>query len=82
MDEQEYESDEKCDISEVTEVEAVLNGAASRREMSEGDVASKKIDWELPRKLLHSSIGFGTVYLYMANGDVKTVMVLLWTALA
>ncbi|KAG6874856.1 hypothetical protein C0992_006233 [Termitomyces sp. T32_za158] len=82
MDEQEYESDEKCDISEATEVEAVLNGAARPREMPGGDVASKKTDWEIPRKLLHSSIGFGTVYLYVANGDVKTVVVLLWTALA
>lgn len=82
MDEQECESEEKCDIIEATEVEAVLNGAALPRELSGGDAASKKVDWEIPRKLLHSSIGFGTVYLYVTNGDVKTVIVLLWTALA
>ncbi|KNZ81994.1 CTP-dependent diacylglycerol kinase 1 [Termitomyces sp. J132] len=73
MEEQEYESDEKCDIGEATEVAAALNGAALHHEIPETDVVPKKIDWEIPRKLLHSSIGFGTVYLYMSNGDVKTV---------
>ncbi|KAG6902097.1 hypothetical protein C0995_004449 [Termitomyces sp. Mi166 len=81
MDEQEYESDEKCDRTEATEVEAVLNGTALHRVITEAN-PKKKIDWEIPRKLLHSSIGFGTVYLYMTNGDVKTVIFLLWTALA
>ncbi|GLB40113.1 putative phosphatidate cytidylyltransferase [Lyophyllum shimeji] len=42
----------------------------------------KKIDWEIPRKLLHSSIGFFTIYLYVSDGDVKTVTLILWTALA
>ncbi|KAF5384377.1 hypothetical protein D9615_003139 [Tricholomella constricta] len=96
MDEQDCESDEKCDLSEV---EATLNGAAlhsqpssqSLRQRQNGSaVASptpsgielKKIDWEIPRKLLHSSIGFFTVYLYVSNGDVKTVIFVLWTALA
>ncbi|KAF8230550.1 hypothetical protein L208DRAFT_1281361 [Tricholoma matsutake] len=42
----------------------------------------EKIDWEIPRKVLHSSIGFFTLYLYVHNGDVKIVVFLLWTALA
>ncbi|KAG6829756.1 hypothetical protein H0H92_003632 [Tricholoma furcatifolium] len=42
----------------------------------------KKIDWEIPRKVLHSSIGFGTLYLYLGTGDVRTVTLALWTALA
>ncbi|KAG6915025.1 hypothetical protein DXG01_013883 [Tephrocybe rancida] len=85
MEEQECESDEKCDISEASEVEAALNGVALHRETQNGSTAPtqpKKIDWEIPRKLLHSSIGFGTLYLYMSNGDVKTVVLVLWTALA
>ncbi|KAF9463181.1 hypothetical protein BDZ94DRAFT_1164259 [Collybia nuda] len=41
-----------------------------------------KIDWEIPRKILHSSIGFFTVYLYISEGDVKTIVVVLWTALS
>ncbi|KAG6840278.1 hypothetical protein C0991_007766 [Blastosporella zonata] len=74
MEEQEGESDEKCDISDATEVEASLNPPALHQ--------PKKIDWEIPRKLLHSSIGFATVYLYISNGDVNTVVFVLWTALA
>ncbi|KAG6837142.1 hypothetical protein H0H93_014047 [Arthromyces matolae] len=86
MDEQEYESDEKCDINEANQVEIILNGAAIHHETQKSSVASsqptKKIDWEIPRKLLHSSIGFGTLYLYMGSGNVKTVIIILWTALA
>ena len=55
------------------------------------------IDWELPRKALHSSIGtcwstcpsladrgtgFFTVYLYTSNGDPQHVVVALSSALA
>ncbi|RDB30196.1 CTP-dependent diacylglycerol kinase 1 [Hypsizygus marmoreus] len=109
MDEQEedYETDEKLDLSEV---EAVLNGTAhftsgsspenfkSRRSNGTAikaavsspsdavgtsrEVEQKKIDWEIPRKLLHSSIGFFTVYLYVSEGNVKNVVLVLWTALA
>ncbi|KAG5650749.1 hypothetical protein H0H81_011161 [Sphagnurus paluster] len=105
MDEQDCESDEKCDLSEASEVEATLNGTAYhdkptasngvQRQNGAPATASKsseavtpirtevkKIDWEIPRKLLHSSIGFFTVYLYLSNGDVKTVIFILWTALA
>lgn len=59
----------------------------------------KKIDWEIPRKLLHSSIGvyslsidqvvtshfaagFFTLYLYISESNVTTVVLILWTALA
>ncbi|TFK75727.1 hypothetical protein BDN72DRAFT_832077 [Pluteus cervinus] len=42
----------------------------------------KKVDWEIPRKLLHSSIGFLSLYLYLSEGDPKIVTLVLWTALA
>ncbi|KAF8553473.1 hypothetical protein OG21DRAFT_1414206 [Imleria badia] len=40
------------------------------------------IDWEVPRKALHSSIGFLTIYLYTSNGDPRRVIVALSSALA
>ncbi|KAF8989482.1 hypothetical protein BDQ17DRAFT_1256805 [Cyathus striatus] len=67
-------------------VEHRLNGAANGS-AGGGDKSSKealelkKIDWEIPRKLLHSSIGFLTLYLYVSNGDVKRVVFVLWSAL-
>ncbi|KAK0485006.1 hypothetical protein IW261DRAFT_1459916 [Armillaria novae-zelandiae] len=41
----------------------------------------EKTDWEIPRKVLHSSIGFGTVYLYVSGGSPAPVTRALWTAL-
>ncbi|EKM74635.1 hypothetical protein AGABI1DRAFT_116813 [Agaricus bisporus var. burnettii JB137-S8] len=41
----------------------------------------KKVDWEVPRKLLHSSIGFFTLYLYVTEGDVSKVVLTLWSSL-
>ncbi|KIM64642.1 hypothetical protein SCLCIDRAFT_74114, partial [Scleroderma citrinum Foug A] len=40
------------------------------------------IDWEIPRKALHSSIGFFTIYLWTSNGSREHVVVALSTALA
>ncbi|KAF9651016.1 hypothetical protein BDM02DRAFT_3267535 [Thelephora ganbajun] len=41
----------------------------------------QKVDWEIPRKILHSSIGFLTLYLYYSNGSPRPVVVSLGTAL-
>ncbi|THU89911.1 hypothetical protein K435DRAFT_676907 [Dendrothele bispora CBS 962.96] len=41
----------------------------------------KKIDWEIPRKLLHSSIGFFTIYLYLSQGSPRNVIIVLWSSL-
>lgn len=41
-----------------------------------------KIDWEIPRKTLHSSIGFLTLYLYYSHGSPHAVVVVLTLALA
>ncbi|KAI1790014.1 hypothetical protein LXA43DRAFT_973862 [Ganoderma leucocontextum] len=40
------------------------------------------IDWEIPRKTFHSSIGFLTFYLYASNGNPRTVVYVLAFALA
>ncbi|KAH9474900.1 CTP-dependent diacylglycerol kinase 1 [Psilocybe cubensis] len=42
----------------------------------------EKPDLEIPRKVLHSSIGFFTLYLYVSEGDVRTIVMVLWMALA
>ncbi|KAL0581661.1 Diacylglycerol kinase [Marasmius crinis-equi] len=42
----------------------------------------KKVDWEIPRKVLHSSIGFFTIYLYVSQGNPNAVVLVLWSALA
>jgi diacylglycerol kinase (CTP) len=41
-----------------------------------------KPDFEIPRKLLHSSIGFFTIYLYISQSDVRTIILVLWMVLA
>jgi len=41
----------------------------------------QKVDWEIPRKLLHSSIGFLTLYLYYSNGSPRSAVVGLGSAL-
>ncbi|GJE97593.1 hypothetical protein PsYK624_138140 [Phanerochaete sordida] len=40
------------------------------------------VNWEIPRKILHSSIGFLTLYLYLAHGSSRLVVMALGTALA
>ncbi|KAF8800119.1 hypothetical protein BYT27DRAFT_7056244, partial [Phlegmacium glaucopus] len=41
-----------------------------------------KANLEIPRKILHGSIGFFTLYLYISEGDVRTIILVLWMALA
>ncbi|KAJ3726539.1 hypothetical protein DFJ43DRAFT_561634 [Lentinula guzmanii] len=57
--------------------ELLLNGNGVAH-VTEG---KKKVDWEIPRKLLHSSIGFFTIYLYLSRGNAKVVVYTLWSAL-
>jgi len=42
----------------------------------------KQIDWEIPRKALHSSIGFLTLFLYLSHTSPRPVTRVLWAALA
>ncbi|KIY49692.1 hypothetical protein FISHEDRAFT_8014, partial [Fistulina hepatica ATCC 64428] len=59
---------------------AIANGHDVRRRPAT-PTTSKKVDWEIPRKLLHASIGFFTIYLYNTRGDPKIVVFALSTAL-
>ncbi|KAJ4490463.1 hypothetical protein J3R30DRAFT_3749817 [Lentinula aciculospora] len=68
-------SSEKDEEREVVR-ELLSNGSAVVH-----TTASKKVDWEIPRKLLHSSIGFFTIYLYLSHGNAKIVVYTLWSAL-
>ncbi|OJT04248.1 CTP-dependent diacylglycerol kinase 1 [Trametes pubescens] len=54
----------------------------SSRSAKTGKTAKQKIDWEIPRKTLHSSIGFLTLYLYASDGDPRNVVLVLSLALA
>jgi diacylglycerol kinase (CTP) len=42
----------------------VVDGSISKRAHDIIDTANAKIDWEIPRKSLHASIGFLVLYLY------------------
>jgi len=53
---------------------------AARKPVTQQAAAS--IDWEIPRKTLHSSIGFLTLYLYTSHGSPRPVVVALSMALA
>lgn len=79
------------DIVELDEVEAdmvaeQLRDIAEKSNANGNGVPSKvqvkKIDWEVPRKVLHSSIGFFTVYLYVSQGSPDRIIMVLWAALA
>ncbi|KAH7882887.1 hypothetical protein F5I97DRAFT_1930508 [Phlebopus sp. FC_14] len=53
----------------------VRNGSASQ-------TPKKVVDWEIPRKTLHSSIGIFTIYLYTSHGSPQHVIIALSSALA
>ncbi|KAF9078318.1 hypothetical protein BDP27DRAFT_1309393 [Rhodocollybia butyracea] len=69
---------------EVAKALLLANGNGVALASSNGNAKAedkKKIDWEIPRKVLHSSIGFFTIYLYLSNGSAKIVVYTLWSAL-
>lgn len=84
------------DESDAAEVESTVVSANSTRRSSfssnghtlsnghsngAAKVVENPVDYEIPRKLLHSSIGFLTFYLYAGEGDAKKVVIALWSAL-
>jgi len=65
---------------------SLLEEIEEKREESLAPVLPKStkresVDWEVPRKLLHSSIGFLTLYLYYSHGSLRIVVVVIATAL-
>ncbi|KAH7929269.1 hypothetical protein BV22DRAFT_1003061 [Leucogyrophana mollusca] len=57
-------------------------GGTPNGKADKGKAVKKPVDWEIPRKALHSSIGFFTIYLYTSHGSPTRVVVALSTALA
>ncbi|KAJ3875715.1 hypothetical protein F5051DRAFT_430350 [Lentinula edodes] len=68
------EKDEEGEVAR----ELILNGNGNGVAHA---MDGKKVDWEIPRKLLHSSIGFLTIYLYISSGNARVVVYTLWSAL-
>ncbi|KAJ6545878.1 hypothetical protein DFH09DRAFT_1172184 [Mycena vulgaris] len=84
--EAEADAEEDDDEHEVAralaaDAEARRVGAGKQRASVGGE--TKKIDWEIPRKVFHSSIGFITLGLYLTPSmSPRTVVLALWSALA
>ncbi|KAF5356566.1 hypothetical protein D9758_008212 [Tetrapyrgos nigripes] len=97
VDENDTDSNEEKERAETDEmgevVESLLNGHANAGQVTKSPSSSnaiqpsknapekKKIDWEIPRKVLHSSIGFFTIYLYLSQGSPRNVVIVLWSSL-
>ncbi|SJL10021.1 uncharacterized protein ARMOST_13403 [Armillaria ostoyae] len=68
-------------LGEHTVDEESSNPSSEDDEPLEKEKEKEKTDWEIPRKVLHSSIGFGTLYLYVSGGSPAPVTRVLWTSL-
>lgn len=70
----------------VKNLEAILGPEKLNGVKVNGNGVAKRgkpvVDYEIPRKLLHGSIGFLVLYLYLSEGDPKNVVVGLWSSLA
>ncbi|KAJ7127856.1 hypothetical protein C8R44DRAFT_100021 [Mycena epipterygia] len=71
------------EVDDEHEVARTLVRAGKQRAPPVDMPAQKKIDWEIPRKVFHSSIGFITLGLYLTPRIApRAVTVVLWSALA
>ncbi|KAH6910847.1 hypothetical protein BKA70DRAFT_1424514 [Coprinopsis sp. MPI-PUGE-AT-0042] len=64
---------------------AIPNGKASNGHTNGNGVSKpteKPVDYEIPRKLLHGSIGFLVLYLWLSESSPNNIIVSLWSALA
>ncbi|RXW15457.1 hypothetical protein EST38_g10407 [Candolleomyces aberdarensis] len=86
-----YEESEDGDHEQAEVESSVVSGSSTRRSSISAPVNGHTngvakpiptpVDYEIPRKLLHSSIGFLTLYLYLGEGDARKVVLALWSAL-
>jgi diacylglycerol kinase (CTP) len=67
---------------EVEKLSYAPGKAAVKTSTTEKIPTKLKPNLEIPRKVLHASIGFFTLYLYLSQGDVRTILLVLWMALA
>ncbi|KAK7028495.1 hypothetical protein R3P38DRAFT_3190096 [Favolaschia claudopus] len=73
---------EECEVADVlgADEEVVSRVAGKQRAVEEKE---RKIDWEIPRKVFHSSIGFLTLGLYLTPSmSPRVVTIVLWALLA
>ncbi|KAK6966291.1 hypothetical protein R3P38DRAFT_2591156 [Favolaschia claudopus] len=74
---------EECEVADVlsADEDALLRVAGKQRAVEEEK--ERKIDWEIPRKVFHSSIGFLTLGLYLTPSmSPRVVTIVLWALLA
>jgi len=64
-------------LAEVVEAEDITVLADANGWAAEKKAVHKPVDWEIPRKALHSSIGFFTLYLYATQGSPQRVVIAL-----
>ncbi|CAK5263275.1 unnamed protein product [Mycena citricolor] len=80
------EAEMEDEYDDESEVAAALDSDEKRvgkQRASEVPEVKKKIDWEIPRKVFHSSIGFITLWLYLTPSmSPRIVAIALWAALA
>ncbi|KAJ7666764.1 hypothetical protein DFH06DRAFT_984327, partial [Mycena polygramma] len=78
----EADADDEAEDEEVAAALKADRRAGKQRALEDG-AEVKKIDWEIPRKVFHSSIGFITLGLYLTPSmSPRTVTLVLWSALA
>ncbi|KAJ7016978.1 hypothetical protein C8F04DRAFT_1280332 [Mycena alexandri] len=79
--EAEAEDEDEGEVAASLRADAIRAG--KQRELGGGPTEKKKIDWEIPRKVFHSSIGFITLGLYLTPSiSPRAVALVLWGALA
>ncbi|KAF7329226.1 hypothetical protein MKEN_00183300 [Mycena kentingensis (nom. inval.)] len=77
------ERDVDEEMEDESEVAAALREDRRLGKQPAASSQPRKIDWEIPRKLFHSSIGFLTMGLYLNPGiSPRDVAIGLWAALA
>ncbi|KAJ6545844.1 hypothetical protein DFH09DRAFT_927596, partial [Mycena vulgaris] len=76
------EDDDEHEVARALAAHADARRVGKLRALGPG-AEKKKIDWEIPRKVFHSSIGFITLGLYLTPSmSPRTVALVLWSALA
>ncbi|KAJ7457417.1 hypothetical protein FB451DRAFT_1372548 [Mycena latifolia] len=83
LSEADDEADDEHEVARALEADAERRAGKQRALHPSTGGPQKKIDWEIPRKVFHSSIGFITLGLYLTPSmSPRTVALTLWAALA
>ncbi|KAJ7457403.1 hypothetical protein FB451DRAFT_1564240 [Mycena latifolia] len=83
LSEADDEADDEHEVARALAADAERRAGKQRAIHPSAGAPQKKIDWEIPRKVFHSSIGFITLGLYLTPSmSPRTVALTLWAALA